>query len=104
MASPSPDSSSCWLPRRVAAVEAVEDVRQGLRRDAGAGVSHRQGDGASLPAGRQGDLPAGRRVAQRVGHQVAEHLDHPLGVNHDIRQLRLSRDLQCDVARSAWGA
>ena len=67
-------------------VEAVEDVPDGLGRDALAGIGHRDGHGP-LPRqvpGRDRDGAAGLGELERVAEQVAEDLVDPATVGHDL--------------------
>ncbi len=78
-------------PGRIGLVESLEDVRQGFRRNACAGICHIHLDfgtcpGRSRRAGRPGpqrDHASGRGVLQGIIHQVGEDLRQPVTVAHD---------------------
>ncbi len=59
------------------APETVEDVRQVVRRDTGAGVGDLQQHVVAVAARRQRDGAVRGCVAQGVGDQVAQRLPHP---------------------------
>src|SRR5215207_954474 len=59
-------------PRRVRAIEALEDMRQVALRDPGAVVGDRQRHDVALAAHRRGRGRPGARVLDRVLHEVAD--------------------------------
>src|SRR6185503_5717088 len=69
---PEPRAAVSARSRAVHAVEAVEDVRQVLRRDADAGVADSADDGTLLRAHRDRQRTAGGRVLDRVVEQDQE--------------------------------
>ena len=75
--------------RLVAAIEALEDVGQIGRRDAGAVIGYRQDDARPGHGRGQLNVTAVGRVAQRIADQVADHLTEPVGVDGDGRRLSL---------------
>src|SRR5690606_3108163 len=74
---PKPEADVARLLR---APEAIEDVRERVRRDAGPLVLHREADAAPRARGRDHDAPAGRGELQRVADEVREHLHDPLAI------------------------
>ena len=72
-------------PRRVRLVEAIEDVRQVLRRDArGAFVLDRQRDAAvDRRCAASRSVAAARRVADGVGGQILQRLLEPIAIAGD---------------------
>ncbi len=87
--------------RAVDLVEALEDARQRLLGDAGAGVAHAD-DGlpirlaASLGHGDH-DLSACRSKLERVGQQVAQRRAHPLRVEGGLQPVHGSAALERDA-------
>ena len=66
---------------RVGAPQPVEDQRQVLGGDAGAGVDHLEHGPVAAGVRAQRDRPAGRGGPHRVGDQVAHGLPDPVGVD-----------------------
>ena len=87
-----PDPGSGTLPatRRVAAVEAFENMGQLIGRNAVAIIGHGDHGPLRLRAPRDGDVSAGGRVAKRVGQKVAQHLSDPVGVDVDAQAVGLA--------------
>ena len=70
----------------VGLTEPIEDVRQELGRDAGAGVAHRDFDVVAV--GRRADVHVAllRRELDGVGDHARQHLVQALGIAVDRRQ------------------
>ena len=83
--------------RRVGLEEAIEDMRQVFRRDAGAFISHREDHGAAVALRSQRDGRTGRRVAERVGGEVLQRLFEPIAIAADVA--RRSARYQCGSSR-----
>jgi hypothetical protein len=81
--------------RRIRLVEAIEDVRQVLGRDAGAGVGHPQERGAAGGRRAERDRAAVRSVAQRVGDQVLDDLLEAIRIAGEL--IGVGRDVGADV-------
>ena len=76
----SPETGAAATVAAVAAVEALEDTRQLVKRDALAGVTHLDSHRLGLGVDDYCDQPPGGCVADGVVHQVAYDLLQPLRI------------------------
>ena len=74
-------------------VEALEQLRQRVGRDAAAGVAHQHANVLAVGVGAQADVAAGLRILAGVVEQVQYHLAQPIGVAVDP-QIRRHLDIQ----------
>ena len=74
--------------------EEVEDVRQGLWRDADPRVSHADQHLRALDRGRDGDLPPRLGVLRRVGQQIRDRLGEATPIGDHRHPLRGGRERQ----------
>ena len=77
--------------RRVHLVEAIEDARQVLGRNARAGVAHGDADAGRRRAAWQRDPSAVRRVTDGVRREVLQRLLEAFGVAADVGRARSDR-------------
>jgi hypothetical protein len=76
------------VERSVALHEQVEDVRQQLRGDSLAGISHPQDRLMALAGNRQGDPTTGWGILRRIVQQVCQDLLQPVRIAFHSERLR----------------
>lgn len=64
----------------------IENMRQGVRRDAHPGIPDFEAQGIGFGMQRQEQLAAVRHGFKPVQAQVQDHLTHPVGIDGHIRQ------------------
>ena len=96
---PSPLPASPAAAARVSLVEAIEDVRQMLWRNAVASVDDRHPHAIRRANSPHLDNAAVWRVTHRVGEQVVDHLLQPVRIAKDLVGCVVDEGLRDDAAR-----